>query len=150
MKLVVQLVVATALKWLMFQLLDESIQLFPHFVTPLNDIKELREQFYMYETKGDFYYSENCIGQSEYLLLLYYQIQKHIAIEWVLALSDFLSTLMQLYILNQLKPKYLSVLQLGVIFNPASIFGGGIQNIGALNDTIYYTLIALIINGSKY
>lgn len=36
-------------------LLDEALHEFPHFITPLNDRRELEEMFYTYETQGNFY-----------------------------------------------------------------------------------------------
>ena len=37
-----------------------------------------------------------------------------------------------------------------VIFNPVALLGGGIQNIGSINDTIFYLIIYLIQNSEAF
>lgn len=54
--------------------------MYPHFKTPLNDVRELKEMFYTYEHYGDFYLNTRQVGQSEYLLLALYHLQKHVSL----------------------------------------------------------------------
>lgn len=55
MNLIILVVTSTLLKWLMFPLFQTYFKTFPHFSTPLNNIREVKEMFYMYETTGEFY-----------------------------------------------------------------------------------------------
>lgn len=54
---------------------------------------------------------------------------------------------MQVMIIRLVQPRYENVLVYLAVFNPCSIFGGGIQNIGAFNDTIFYIVLYLSIKG---
>jgi hypothetical protein len=59
--------------------LAAKLMIFPHFRSPLNDLRELREMFYTYETTGSFFNGPHQVGQSELLL--------H-AIYWVYCLGE--------------------------------------------------------------
>lgn len=37
-----------------------------------------------------------------------------------------------------------------MVINPIALFGGGIQNIGSINDAIFYLIIYLIQNGELF
>ena len=48
------------------------MKIYPHFTTPLNDVRELKEALYMYKKTGNFYSGPTSVGQSELLLKLLY------------------------------------------------------------------------------
>jgi hypothetical protein len=48
------------------------------------------------------------------------------SLEIVLALFDFLSTCAQLALLSKVATKHKDILEILIIFNPCSVFGGGI------------------------
>ena len=39
-----------------------QLKQYPHFTTPLNDVRELREMFYTYEKKGKFFTAPSQVG----------------------------------------------------------------------------------------
>ena len=47
----------TAAQWALLPVYKTFFEAYPHFRTPLNDVRELREMFYTYETKGEFYHN---------------------------------------------------------------------------------------------
>jgi hypothetical protein len=42
--------------------LVQKLMIFPHFKSPLNDLRELREMLYMYETTGSFFSGPYQVG----------------------------------------------------------------------------------------
>ena len=90
MNLPLLVIVSTMFKWLMFPIFQGYFRTFPHFQTPLNDIREVKEMFYMYETRGEFYPNTLQIGQSELMLIALYHLQKYVSLKLVLGLSDLL------------------------------------------------------------
>ena len=118
--------------------------MYPHFRTPLNDLRELKEMFYTYETKGNFYHSTFQIGQSELLLVALYNISRFIDLRIILALASMASMGMQMAVIQHSVTKNRDAALVWVVFNPISLLGGGIQNIGAINDTLFYAIIYLI------
>lgn len=55
MKVPIMVVLATATKLVMVTAMQGFFKTFPHFQTPLNDLREVKEMLYMYETQGEFY-----------------------------------------------------------------------------------------------
>lgn len=100
MNLTLMLLLSTALKWILFPLFRGYFRIYPHFQTPLNDIRELKEMFYMYETKGEFYPNTLQIGQSELLLYSLYHLQHYVSLAWVLAAGDIALTCARLYVVR--------------------------------------------------
>jgi hypothetical protein len=141
---IVYLLCATLLKCLLHHCLEDTINIFPHFVTPLNSIKELREMLHIYGKYGTFYEHTMQIGQSELLLKFIYTLSQTIPLEVILALGDLLSTCVQLLLLHEINPKFSPYIAMVIMFNPASMFGGGIQNVGAFNDAIFYGLLYVV------
>lgn len=100
--------------------------MYPHFKTPLNDLRELKEMFYTYETKGNFYHNTFQIGQSELLLVALYNITRFVDLRIVLALASVASVGMQMAIINHSVSKNKDAALIWVVFNPIALFGGGI------------------------
>ena len=48
--------------------LNETMRGYPHFTSPLNNIRELKEMLYLYGRTGDFYAKPSQVGQSELLM----------------------------------------------------------------------------------
>jgi hypothetical protein len=53
----------------------------------------------------------------------------------------------QMAVINNSVTKNKDIALLWVVLNPISLLGGGIQNIGAVNDAIFYSIIYLIQTG---
>ena len=51
---------------------DTHLKKYPHFTTPLIEMREMKEMFYTYQKTGNFLNSPIQIGQSEYLVKMYY------------------------------------------------------------------------------
>jgi hypothetical protein len=141
------LAASTLLKCACYHLLAESIADFPHFVSPLNSPREVQETLFMYKTQGKFYAHENQVGQSEVLLLAMYHLSSILPLELILAVIDFGSTCTQLWLVGMVKPPRVRWVQMICIFNPCSVLGGGIANIGAFNDMLWITMLGLMYRG---
>ena len=50
--------------------ISDKMRGYPHFTSPLNDVREIKEMVYMYERTGQFYARPSQVGQSEMLLKL--------------------------------------------------------------------------------
>ena len=51
-----------------------KLMILPHFKSPLNDLRDLREMLYTYETTGSFFKGPYQVGQSELLLHALYSV----------------------------------------------------------------------------
>jgi len=100
--------------------------------------------FYTYETKGNFYHSTFQIGQSEILLVALYNISRFVDLRIVLAFASMASVGMQMAVIRHSVTKNRDAALIWAVLNPISLLGGGIQNIGTVNDAIFYTIIYFI------
>ena len=117
---------ATILQWAFLPVFQRSFSVFPHFRTPLNDLRELKEMFYTYETKGNFYHNTFQIGQSELLLLALYNLSRLIDLRIILAFASMASTVIQMALIEKSICKNKDVALIWVVFNPIALLGGGI------------------------
>jgi len=58
-----------------------------------------------------------------------------------------ISTAIQMALIDKSICKNKDVALAWIVINPIALLGGGIQNIGAVNDAIFYLIIYLIQNG---
>ena len=58
-----------------------QLKQYPHFTTPLNDMRELRETFFTYEKWDQISASPSQIGQSELLVKFLYYINSIAALD---------------------------------------------------------------------
>lgn len=100
----------------------------------------------MYETKGEFYPNTLQIGQSELLLLALYNLQRVFELKWILALSDLLLVLAQLWIVYESSLENKQTVAAIVCFNPFTIFGQTLINIGTFNNTVYMLIVIAMIH----
>ena len=116
---------ATLIKLVFHSSLSKWFRLFPHFQTPLTDLREVREMLFQYEFGGEFYSNSMQIGQSELLLKCVYFLQKHfVRVEHQLIAADWLLTLSRLLLVEQICPKNQRTFMYGfVLLNPLTIFG---------------------------
>ena len=148
MRVFIMVGVATIAKFVAFMFLENTINDFPHFITPMNDIREVKETLFAYEKKGTFYAHTEQIGQSELLLKMLYYCP--IDIRWPIALFDLLSTLSQLWLLSTVTIRHKEIIQLLIVFNPFTVFGGGIQNIQSFNDFLFVLVVVFAYKQRKY
>jgi hypothetical protein len=84
-------IIGTILRWhFANSSLSAKLMIFPHFKSPLNDLRELREMFYTYESTGSFFNGPHQVGQSEILLDAIYRVycfgnKQEIALRLILA-----------------------------------------------------------------
>ena len=150
MRIWLLVILSTLAKLALLPFFQKYLSFSPLLRTPLNDIRELKEMFYTYEHFGDFYLNTSQIGQSEYLLLALYKLNKHFDMFYILIAIELISILMKLYFIRQTMTKNKRLAVLWVLFNPISLLGGSSQNIGAFNDTLYLALILLMFKGVGY
>ena len=134
---------------------------YPHFTSPLNDVREIREMLYMYERTGKFYARPSQIGQSELLMKLIYffaklfedehgRMNSSSAIYFVSAISELASMIAQLitfysvYSISRAKSKFTNLAMYWIVFNPISLIGG-FTYIGSFNDALFYICAILPI-----
>jgi len=120
------ILLSTLIKLLFLPFFQKNLSYLPIFKTPLNDLRELKEMFYTYEHYGDFYLNTSQIGQSEYLLLALYHLNKHLDMFYILIAIELISSITKLYFINQTITKSKSLAVLWALFNPISLLGGGI------------------------
>lgn len=140
-------VLSTTTKLLMFTAMRGFFKTFPHFFTPLNDLREVKEMLYMYESKQEFYPNTFQIGQSEYLLLGLYHLIKVVDLKYILFTLDLVLMLLRLLVVSQTNIKNKETAYLLVCFNPLSLFGQGLSNIGTFNDILFTLLISFVLKG---
>lgn len=138
-------VLSTATKLLMFSTMRGFFKTFPHFYTPLNDLREVKEMLYMYESKQEFYPHTLQIGQSEYLLLGLHHLIKVVDLTYILFTLDLVLMLLRLLVVSQTSIRNKETAYLLVCFNPLSLFGQGVLNIGAFNDILFTLLISFVL-----
>jgi len=149
-KTLLSLGLALGLRWLAVPVFEQNFKVYPHFKTPLTDLRELKEMFYMYENFGEFFTGPKQIAQSELLLLALFKVHTYsgkseMAVKLALAASEALSLLTQLLIFHNVfgatkkKEAYTSLAFYYILFNPMSIISG-FSNLGVFNDTLFYML----------
>lgn len=129
-------------------------------MTPLTDLREVRELFYTYETRGVFYAGPNGVAQSELYLYLLYQLSQSLAgsgndgIMLAVGIFESISVLIQLiafHIVYSTTPKkapYATAALTWIIFNPISLASAFAQ-LGTLNDCLFYLLFMLPLLGDS-
>lgn len=145
------------------------MKMYPHFTTPLNDVRELKEALFFYKKTGNFYPSPVSVGQSELLLkVLYYFFsdmngqQNNInggaanfsdqSIYLFISMAESASIFLQLVIMNIVysatpkKSPYTLVALMFILFNPIQLIGG-FSNLASFNDFMFYLLILVPITG---
>ena len=145
MKVAIMVVLATVTKIIMSSAMQGFFKTFPHFYTPLNDLRELKEMLFMYETKGEFYLHTLQIGQSEYLLLALHHLIQFIDLSYIFFTLDLVLLLLRLYVVSLTAIKNKETAYMLVIFNPLTLFGQGLTNIGTFNDILFTSLIVLML-----
>ena len=83
------------------------------------------------------------------MLLTVYFLESIVPLELVLEVLDLGSTCAQLWLIGMVKPPRIEWIQMLCIFNPCSVLGGGIANIGAFNDALWISLLGLIYWGKS-
>lgn len=98
-------ILSTAAKWFFIPVFLENFKIFPHFTSPLNDLRELKESFYIYETSGKFFAGPTDVGQSELLLKLLYAIysptKNDLRLHLFIAFFESVSVILQLVIFHK-------------------------------------------------
>ena len=124
------LIVGVIARWLVSQTsFAQHMKIYPHFTTPLNDVRELKEALYMYKKTGNFYSGPTSVGQSELLLKLLYILYtdgnaSDQTLYLFIAVAEAASTLIQLVIMNIVysaspkKSPYLATALIFILFNP--------------------------------
>lgn len=131
--------------------LAQKLMIFPHFKSPLNDLRELREMLYMYETTGSFFSGPYQVGQSELLLHVIYQCyhmanKNELSLRVLLACFEMGKIAVQLLIFwkayegTSKKAADTDFALYFILFNPISLLGG-FQNLQGFADTLWQLLI---------
>jgi len=68
-------------------------------------------------------------------------LTRFIDLRLVLAISSVVSIAIQMAIINLTVSKNKDIALIWVVFNPLSLIGGGIQNVGVINDALFYAII---------
>ena len=138
--------------------LNQTMRGYPHFTSPLNNVRDIKEMLYMYKRTGKFFARPSQIGQSEILLQMIFYISEMFTtdnyngaesgIYFFSTIGELLSLAMQLILfycvfsISEKKSKYSTVALLWITFNPISLIGG-FSYIGSFNDALFYMVIAL-------
>lgn len=114
-----------ALRFVTQPFYEKYISVYPHFKTPLIDMRELKEMIFTYEHYGTFYLHSKQIGQSELLLHAIYKLQGVIPLEQTLQVLYAITFLCSFFIVKKLSGKNWIAL-FWLAFSPISILGGSL------------------------
>jgi len=138
---------------------DTHLKKYPHFTTPLIEMREMKEMFYTYQQTGNFLNSPIQIGQSEYLVRLYffvYQQWGDLGLKATLTGIDALTLILQLAVFRMIfsatekKAQYTGLVFYWILFNPISLFAGNTHaNLGGFNDMLWYLIMYLTISATR-
>lgn len=145
-------VITCSMRWMLSgSNLVSSLMVFPHFKSPLNDIRELKEQLYTYEQTQKFFSGPTEVGQSELLLHFINRIyqasgKQDFSLQILLASFEMANILVQLFIfykayaITQKKENDTNMALYFIMFNPISLLGG-FNNLASFNDFLWHLMI---------